>query len=160
MAICLFLYDIFTPFLSPSDWKLQAMPIIASPCPSVDMHQLEIRLTGFHEIWYSKSLRTFLYILQIWLNSTDLSNFIFTCHLLRTSPTSGGRSVGIVRLRTKATEFIFYLSPPTLITGYFKVAPPVFITLLLIRAPTITVRRWATVMISFAEPGNMKCIYS
>jgi hypothetical protein len=27
--------------------------------------------------------------------------------LALTSPTSGGRSVGIVRLRTKATEFIF-----------------------------------------------------
>jgi hypothetical protein len=28
--------------------------------------------------------------------------------LALTSPTSGGRSVGIVRLRTKATEFSFY----------------------------------------------------
>jgi hypothetical protein len=26
-----------------------------------------------------------------------------------TSPTSGGRSVGIVRLRTKATEFFFFM---------------------------------------------------
>jgi hypothetical protein len=29
--------------------------------------------------------------------------------LALTSPTSGGRSVGIVRLRTKTTEFIIYL---------------------------------------------------
>jgi hypothetical protein len=28
--------------------------------------------------------------------------------LASTSPTSGGRSVGIVRLRTKATEFSFF----------------------------------------------------
>ena len=28
--------------------------------------------------------------------------------LALTSPTGGGRSVGIVRLRTKATEFFFY----------------------------------------------------
>jgi hypothetical protein len=33
--------------------------------------------------------------------------------LALTSPTGGGRSVGIVRSRTKATEFslVFYLSP-------------------------------------------------
>jgi hypothetical protein len=29
--------------------------------------------------------------------------------LALTSPTGGGRSVGIVRSRTKATEFIFFL---------------------------------------------------
>jgi hypothetical protein len=29
--------------------------------------------------------------------------------LALTSPTSGGRSVGIVRLLTKTTEFIFYI---------------------------------------------------
>jgi hypothetical protein len=29
--------------------------------------------------------------------------------LTLTSPTSGGRSVGIVRLRTKATEFLFFV---------------------------------------------------
>ena len=27
------------------------------------------------------------------------------------SPTGGGRSVGIVRLRTKATEFFFFIKP-------------------------------------------------
>jgi hypothetical protein len=30
-------------------------------------------------------------------------------NLALTSPTGGGRSVGIVRLRTKATEFRFFL---------------------------------------------------
>jgi len=30
--------------------------------------------------------------------------------LALTSPTGGGRSVGIVRLRTKATDFFYYLS--------------------------------------------------
>jgi hypothetical protein len=29
--------------------------------------------------------------------------------LALTSPTSGGRSVGIIRLRTKTTEFIFFV---------------------------------------------------
>ena len=29
--------------------------------------------------------------------------------LALTSPTGGGRSVGIVRLRTKATEFVFFI---------------------------------------------------
>jgi len=41
------------------------------------------------------------------------STIINTCHnpqkLALTSPTGGGRSVGIVRVRTKATEFSFSL---------------------------------------------------
>jgi hypothetical protein len=36
--------------------------------------------------------------------------------LALTSPTSGGRSVGIVRLRTKATEFL-------VLSGKFNVGP-------------------------------------
>jgi len=31
-----------------------------------------------------------------------------------TSPTGGGRSVGIVRVRTKATEFVLYCFAPLL----------------------------------------------
>jgi hypothetical protein len=34
---------------------------------------------------------------------------LYPLKLALTSPTSGGRSVGIVRLRTKATEFVLFL---------------------------------------------------
>jgi hypothetical protein len=34
-------------------------------------------------------------------------NTLYPQQLALTSPTGGGRSVGIVRLRTKATEFVF-----------------------------------------------------
>jgi hypothetical protein len=34
---------------------------------------------------------------------------LYPLKLAQTSPTSGGRSVGIVRLRTQATEFVFLL---------------------------------------------------
>jgi hypothetical protein len=37
-------------------------------------------------------------------------NTLYPQRLALTSPTSGGRSVGIVRLRAKATEFSFYQS--------------------------------------------------
>jgi hypothetical protein len=33
---------------------------------------------------------------------------LYSQKLVLTSPTSGGRSVGIVRLRTQATEFVFF----------------------------------------------------
>jgi len=42
--------------------------------------------------------------------------------LALTSPTGGGRSVGIVRLRTKATEFSFYVHC-SFITKVRKVSP-------------------------------------
>jgi len=40
---------------------------------------------------------------------------LYTQKLALTSPTGGGRSVGIVRVRTKATEFLFVLSKTFLI---------------------------------------------
>jgi hypothetical protein len=39
-----------------------------------------------------------------------------------TSPTSGGRSVGIVRLRTTATEFNLVLFPLDKIRGFHRVS--------------------------------------
>jgi hypothetical protein len=48
--------------------------------------------------------------------------------LALTSPTSGGRSVGIVRSRTQATEFSFFSGPylyldpePSVVTGFIVV---------------------------------------
>jgi hypothetical protein len=40
--------------------------------------------------------------------------------LALTSPTSGGRSIGIVRSRTKATEFVFYEPPPPITLYHFS----------------------------------------
>jgi hypothetical protein len=37
------------------------------------------------------------------------SLFIYGLKLVLTSPTSGGRSVGIVRWRTKAPEFVYFV---------------------------------------------------
>jgi hypothetical protein len=42
------------------------------------------------------------------LHTRQVSFSNFGGHTL-TSPTSGGRSAGIVRLRTKATEFVLYI---------------------------------------------------
>jgi hypothetical protein len=46
--------------------------------------------------------------------------------LALTSPTKGGRSVGIVRLRTQATEFVFICTVQ--IRGKQKVIPTPYIT--------------------------------
>lgn len=89
-------------------------------------------LNGFSWNLIFESLRTFLYILQIWLNLTDLSDL---------------SSLVISCLKYR------------LLQGYPNCINSV--TLLLIRAPTVSVHRWATVMmISFAGPGNMKYSYS
>jgi hypothetical protein len=45
------------------------------------------------------------------LQYTDHATSLYTQKLALTSPTSGGRSVGIVRSRTKATELVYL--PPT-----------------------------------------------
>ena len=47
--------------------------------------------------------------------------------LTLTSPTGGGRSVGIVRVRTKATEFVLFLFVANVET--WQAAFPVFILL-------------------------------
>jgi len=41
--------------------------------------------------------------------------------LALTSPTGGGRSVGIVRSRTKATDFFYELCAPNLILNFTHV---------------------------------------
>jgi hypothetical protein len=43
-------------------------------------------------------------------------NTLYPQKLALTSPTSGGRSVGIVRLRTKATEFFLLSNANTMAT--------------------------------------------
>ena len=45
------------------------------------------------------------------IRCADHVTHLYPQKLALTSPTSGGRSVGIVRSRTKATEFFFFLLP-------------------------------------------------
>jgi hypothetical protein len=44
----------------------------------------------------------------VWIRCADLATAICPQKFALTSPTSGGWSVGVVRLRTKATEYVFY----------------------------------------------------
>ena len=44
-----------------------------------------------------------------WIRCADHVTPLYPQKLALTSPTGGGRSVGIVRLRTKATEFFFHV---------------------------------------------------
>jgi hypothetical protein len=44
---------------------------------------------------------------SVGIRRVDYATHLYPQHLALTSPTSGGRSVGVVRLRNKATEFAF-----------------------------------------------------
>jgi hypothetical protein len=52
------------------------------------------------------------------IRHTDHATPLYPQKLAITSPTSGGRSVGIVRTRTKATELVCYFTTSALIEEY------------------------------------------
>jgi hypothetical protein len=53
-------------------------------------------------------LPVFIYLFIYLFSLRWPRNTLYPQKLALTSPTSGGRSVGIVRLRTKATEFSYF----------------------------------------------------
>ena len=56
------------------------------------------------------SIGLLLRLTAVGIRCADHVTPLYPQKLVLTSPTGGGRSVGIVRLRTKATEFVFYRS--------------------------------------------------
>jgi hypothetical protein len=77
----------------------------------------------------TSDLSVFYFALELWIfNHLNNSTFLYPQKLALTSPTSGGRSVGIVRLRTKSRGvflgvwlFLFLLFRPPFLR--FKEAP-------------------------------------